>query len=73
MDFDVHGSFRFSSPAALYCRRIDRQEYLSAKRQLSSTGRTPAFLELADRFLKSADQAETEHPRAELANMTFGR
>ena len=31
-----------------------------------------AFLELADRFQKSTDAAETERLREELARMTFG-
>jgi metal-responsive CopG/Arc/MetJ family transcriptional regulator len=34
--------------------------------------RRTAFLELADRFQKSADPAETERLREELARMTFG-
>ena len=34
--------------------------------------RRTIFLELADRFLKSTDPAETERLRDELANMTFG-
>jgi hypothetical protein len=35
--------------------------------------RRTIFLELADRFQKSTDPAETERLRDELANMTFGR
>jgi hypothetical protein len=35
--------------------------------------RRAIFLELADRFQKSADPAETERLRDELANMTFGQ
>ena len=34
--------------------------------------RRTAFLELADRFQKSKDKAETERLREELARMTFG-
>ena len=34
--------------------------------------RRTAFLELADRFQKSTDPAETERLREELARMTFG-
>ena len=34
--------------------------------------RRTAFLELADRFQKSTDSAETERLREELARMTFG-
>jgi hypothetical protein len=34
--------------------------------------RRTIFLELADRFQKSTDPAETERLRDELANMTFG-
>lgn len=34
--------------------------------------RRKAFLELADRFQKSKDPAETKRLRAELARMTFG-
>jgi len=34
--------------------------------------RRKTFLELADRFQKSTDPAETERLRDELANMTFG-
>ena len=34
--------------------------------------RRKTFLELADRFQKSTDSAETERLRDELANMTFG-
>jgi hypothetical protein len=34
--------------------------------------RRATFLELADRFQKSTDPAETERLRDELANMTFG-
>ena len=34
--------------------------------------RRAIFLELADRFQKSTDPAETERLRDELANMTFG-
>jgi metal-responsive CopG/Arc/MetJ family transcriptional regulator len=34
--------------------------------------RRTAFLELADRFQKSSDPAETERLREELARMTFG-
>ena len=34
--------------------------------------RRKAFLDLADRFQKSADPAETEKLREELAQMTFG-
>ena len=34
--------------------------------------RRTAFLELADRFQKSIDPAETERLREELARMTFG-
>ena len=34
--------------------------------------RRKAFLELADRFQKSKDLAETKRLRAELARMTFG-
>jgi hypothetical protein len=34
--------------------------------------RRRAFLELADRFQKSKDKAETERLREELARMTFG-
>jgi metal-responsive CopG/Arc/MetJ family transcriptional regulator len=34
--------------------------------------RRKIFLELADRFQKSTDPAETERLRDELANMTFG-
>ena len=34
--------------------------------------RRTAFLELADRFQKSKDPAETDRPREELARMTFG-
>jgi len=34
--------------------------------------RRTAFLELADRFQKSKDPAETERLREELARMTFG-
>ena len=34
--------------------------------------RRAIFLELADRFRKSTDPAETERLRNELANMTFG-
>jgi hypothetical protein len=34
--------------------------------------RRAAFLELADRFQKSTDPAETERLREELARMTFG-
>jgi len=34
--------------------------------------RRKTFLELADRFQKSTDLAETERLRDELANMTFG-
>ncbi len=34
--------------------------------------RRAAFLELADRFQKSTDAAETERLRDELARMTFG-
>jgi metal-responsive CopG/Arc/MetJ family transcriptional regulator len=34
--------------------------------------RRTAFLELADRFQKSTDPAETERLRDELARMTFG-
>jgi metal-responsive CopG/Arc/MetJ family transcriptional regulator len=34
--------------------------------------RRSAFLELADRFQKSKDPAETERLREELARMTFG-
>jgi metal-responsive CopG/Arc/MetJ family transcriptional regulator len=34
--------------------------------------RRAAFLELADRFQKSTDPAETAHLREELARMTFG-
>jgi hypothetical protein len=34
--------------------------------------RRTAFLELADRFQKSTDPAETERLRDDLANMTFG-
>ncbi len=34
--------------------------------------RRAMFLELADRFQKSTDPAETERLREELANMTFG-
>jgi metal-responsive CopG/Arc/MetJ family transcriptional regulator len=34
--------------------------------------RRSAFLELADRFQKSKDKAETERLREELARMTFG-
>jgi hypothetical protein len=41
MDFYVHGSFRFSSPGAFYCRRIDRIEYFSAKRQSAARKPTP--------------------------------
>jgi hypothetical protein len=35
--------------------------------------RRKAFLELADRFQKSKDPAETKKLRDELARMTFGR
>lgn len=34
--------------------------------------RRATFLELADRFQKSTDPAETERMREELARMTFG-
>jgi predicted transcriptional regulator len=34
--------------------------------------RRAKFFELADRFQKSTDPAETERLRGELANMTFG-
>jgi hypothetical protein len=34
--------------------------------------RRTKFLELADRFQKSTDPAESERLREELANMTFG-
>jgi hypothetical protein len=34
--------------------------------------RRTIFLELADRFQRSTDPAETERLREELANMTFG-
>jgi hypothetical protein len=34
--------------------------------------RRAAFLDLADRFQKSTDPAETEQLREELARMTFG-
>ena len=34
--------------------------------------RRTAFLELADRFQRSKDKAETERLREELARMTFG-
>jgi hypothetical protein len=35
-------------------------------------GRRTAFLELANRFQKSADPTEAERLREELARMTFG-
>ncbi len=35
--------------------------------------RRAVFLELADRFQRSSDPAETERLRDELAKMTFGR
>jgi hypothetical protein len=34
--------------------------------------RRKTFFELAERFQKSTDPAETEHLREELARMTFG-